>query len=66
MLEITDQNELQRYIDPKHFLPKSIPRKFGISSFGNRTQLGSGLLFITKAAVVICYCRRLFVFILFR
>ena len=31
------------------------PEYFGISSFGNRIRLGSGLLFVTKDSVVIVY-----------
>ena len=54
MLEITVEEWIVAlYWSQKRFHWRAFPENFGILSFGNRTRLDSGLLFVTKDAVVI-------------
>ena len=46
----------------KLFHWRASPKHFGVSSFGNRIRLGSGLLFVTKDVVVIVNDFPLFLF----
>ena len=54
MLEMTFEEWIVAlYLFQKLFHWRASPGNPGISSFGNRTRLGSGLLFVTKDVVVI-------------